>query len=65
MSESPKRPRAVHGIDFVSICISTYPEDLAKLDAKVAELRRLGNRRANRSLLIRAAIEQVDLSKVK
>jgi hypothetical protein len=58
-------PKAKLGIDYMILTISTYPSDLARLDAKVAELRKMGHRRANRSMLIRAAIEQVDLSKVK
>jgi hypothetical protein len=53
------------GVDYVTLCISTYPEDLAKLDEKVERLKAMGHRRANRSMLIRAAIEQVDLSKVR
>lgn len=56
--------RAKLGVDYLIVTISTYPEDLAKLDAKVAELRRLGHTRASRSSLIRAAIEQVDLTKI-
>lgn len=43
--------RGVH-----TLCISTYDADLAALDAKVAELRAAGHRRASRSSLIRAAV---------
>ena len=39
------------------VCISTYDADLAALDAKVAELRAAGHRRATRSSLIRAAVD--------
>ena len=43
------------------VCISTYDADLAALDAKVAELREAGHRRATRSSLIRAAVAAFDV----
>ncbi len=46
------------------ICISMYTKDLAKLDALVDELKAQGVTKANRSALIRAALDQVDLSRV-
>lgn len=46
------------------ICISMYKEDLARLDAKVKELKRGGHRKMNRSALIRFALDQVDASKL-
>lgn len=47
------------------ICISLYNEDLAQLDAMVSELKQRGFTKANRSALIRLALEQVDLSKAR
>lgn len=42
------------------ICISVFAEDLVAIDAKVAELKRRGYTRANRSMLVRCAIAGVD-----
>ena len=47
------------------ICISLYNEDLQRLDSMVDELKERGFTKANRSALIRFALEQVDLSKAK
>ncbi len=47
------------------ICISMYNEDLTHLDGMVDELKRRGFTKANRSALIRFALEQADLDKVK
>ena len=47
------------------ICISLYNEDLARLDGMVDELKRRGFTKANRSALIRFALDQADLDKVK
>jgi hypothetical protein len=46
------------------ICISMYTKDLARLDELVTELKARGLTKANRSALIRAALEQVDLDRV-
>ena len=42
-----------------------YTRDLDELDAKVAELRRRGWTRANKSQLIRLALAQLDLDKLE
>jgi hypothetical protein len=55
------KPKPDH---YEIICISMYVEDLARLDQKVAELKSRGHRRATRSALIRAALDQLDLDKV-
>lgn len=47
------------------ICISMYIEDLERLDAAVAELKRRGYTKANRSAVLRAAMEQLDLDRVR
>ena|SRR5258708_5362735 len=46
------------------ICISLYTQDLDRLDAMVDVLKSRGLTKANRSALIRAALDQVDLDKV-
>jgi hypothetical protein len=46
------------------ICISLYTKDLERLDALVRELKARGLTKANRSALIRVALDQVDLDKV-
>jgi hypothetical protein len=54
-------PRPAH---YKVICISLYTKDLERLDALVGELKAKGVTKANRSALIRAALDQVDLDKV-
>jgi hypothetical protein len=46
------------------ICISMYTKDLEHLDQLVSKLKARGLTKANRSALIRAALDQVDLDKV-
>ncbi len=46
------------------ICISMYNEDLKHLDELVTQLKKRGMTKANRSALIRAALQQVDLDRV-
>lgn len=46
------------------ICISMYTKDLEHLDGLVDELKARGVTKANRSALIRVALEQLDLEKV-
>ena len=55
-------PKPAH---YKVICISLYTKDLEALDARVDELKARGITKANRSALIRAALEQLDLDKVK
>ena len=46
------------------ICISMYTKDIEELEAKVAELKRRGWTKANKSQLIRLALSQIDLDKL-
>lgn len=46
------------------ICISMYTSDLEHLEAKVAELKRRGLTKMNKSQLIRIALSQLDLDKI-
>lgn len=54
-------PRPTH---YKVICISMYTNDLERLDGMVEALKKRGLTKANRSALIRAALEQIDLDKV-
>src|SRR5262249_21420771 len=56
-----KPPRPTH---YKVICISMYTRDLEDLDAKVAELKRRGWTKANKSQLIRLALSQIDIDKL-
>jgi hypothetical protein len=57
----PKAPKPSH---YKIVCISLYNEDIARLDALVKELRRRGYSKANKSQLIRFALDTVDLDKM-
>ncbi len=46
------------------ICISMYTKDLDRLDEMVDALKLKGMTKANRSALIRVALEQLDMDKV-
>jgi hypothetical protein len=54
-------PRPAH---YKVICISLYTKDLERLDALVTELKARGLTKANRSALIRVALDQIDLDRV-
>jgi len=56
---APEKP-----LHYKVICISMYTKDLDRLDGLVDELKKRGVTKANRSALIRAALDQVDLSKI-
>ena len=68
-SESDRRPKLIAGASdkpahYKVICISMYTKDLDRLDGLVDELKTRGLTKANRSALIRAALDQLDLDKV-
>ena len=69
-SEEPRKPRAAASgkqarpTHYKVICISMYTRDLEDLDAKVAELKRRGWTKANKSQLIRLALSQIDIDKL-
>ena len=56
-----REPKPAH---YKVICISLYTKDLERLDALVDELKARGITKANRSALIRVALDQLDLDKV-
>ncbi len=57
----PKPPKPAH---YKIVCISLYNEDIARLENLVAELKRRGFSKANKSQLIRFALDTVDLDKM-
>lgn len=56
VNTTPEKPT-----HYKVICISMYTKDLEQLDAKVAELKRRGWTKANKSQLIRLALQQIDI----
>jgi hypothetical protein len=63
-STSPRRKAEPKPAHYKVICISLYNGDLDRLDGLVDELKARGITKANRSALIRVALEQLDLDKV-
>lgn len=60
--DSPiRKPKPTH---YKVISISLYTEDLQRLQGLVDELKRRGYSRANKSLVIREALRQIDLDEV-
>jgi hypothetical protein len=58
---TPKKARPTH---YKIVCISLYTDDIERLERMVDTLKRRGHTKANKSQLIRAALDQVDLDKV-
>jgi hypothetical protein len=56
-----KKDKPTH---YKIVCISLYTEDIERLEALVAELKRRGHTKANKSQVIRAALDQIDLAKI-
>lgn len=66
-ARAPKRVRAEEKIKpshYKVVSISLYQEDIARLEALVAELKRRGHTKANKSQLIRYALDTVDIDKL-
>jgi hypothetical protein len=62
VNDAPKaKEKPTH---YKVVCISLYNEDIENLERLVAELKRRGHTKANKSQLIRAALAQVDLGKI-
>ena len=59
---SARKPRKKHKpTHYKVVCISMYLKDIENLEAKVAELKRRGYTKANKSQLIRYALDQLDI----
>ncbi len=56
-----RKPKPTH---YKVVCISMYTKDIEALEEKVAELKRRGYTKANKSQLIRFALSQVDIDKL-
>jgi hypothetical protein len=56
-----KKDKPTH---YKVVCISLYNEDIEHLESLVAELKRRGHTKANKSQVIRAALDQIDLTKI-
>ncbi len=56
--------RAAKPTHYKVICISMYTQDIDELETKVAELKKRGWTKANKSHLIRLALAQLDLDKL-
>ena len=61
LRELPQKPKPTH---YKIVCISLYTEDIARLEALVGELKGRGHTKANKSALIRYALDSVDISKM-
>ena len=57
----PKKPKPTH---YKVVCISLYTKDIENLESTVAELKRRGYTKANKSQLIRYALDQLDIDKL-
>jgi hypothetical protein len=55
------RPKPTH---YKIVCISLYTEDIERLEALVADLKRRGHTKANKSAVIRYALDSVDIKKM-
>jgi hypothetical protein len=60
-AERPAKEKPTH---YKIVCISLYTEDIARLEALVAELKRRGHTKANKSALIRYALDTADIDKM-
>ena len=61
-AQRAKKPKPTH---YKVVCISLYTQDIESLEAKVAELKRRGHTKANKSQLIRIALRQLDIDTVR
>jgi hypothetical protein len=52
----------MRGVGYKVVCISLYDEDIEALANRVGRLKAAGHRRANRSAVIRAALDAFDES---
>ena len=59
--KAPPKEKPTH---YKVVSISLYNEDIKNLEEMVRELKRRGHYKANKSLLIRQALAQVDLDKI-
>ena len=58
------KERAAKPDHYKIVSISLYMEDIERLNAMVDELKKRGHFKANKSMLIRHALEQIDLNQI-
>ncbi len=61
---TPKPKAKAKPTHYKVVCISLYTQDIENLEATVAELKRRGHTKANKSQLIRQALRQLDIDKL-
>jgi hypothetical protein len=57
----PAKPKPTH---YKIVCISLYVEDIRRLEGLVSALKRRGHTKANKSAVIRFALDSVDIDKM-
>lgn len=60
----PPRAEKEKPAHYKIVCISLYNEDIARLESLVRAWKKMGHTKANKSQVIRVALEQLDLSRV-
>lgn len=63
-SRTKRRKKSEQPDHYRVISISLYNEDIARLDEMVQDLKKQGHTKANRSALIRFALDQVDIDEM-
>lgn len=61
LSAAPAKPKPTH---YKIVCISLYTEDIERLEALVADLKSRGHTKANKSAVIRYALDSIDIGKM-
>ncbi len=59
--QAADKPKPTH---YKIVCISLYTEDIERLEALVAELKKRGHTKANKSAVIRYALDSIDIGKM-
>jgi hypothetical protein len=60
----PARPAKEKPTHYKIVCISLYTADIERLEALVADLKSRGHTKANKSAVIRFALDTCDISKM-
>ena len=63
-AEQTAKPKKAKPTHYKVVCISLYTQDIEHLESTVAELKRRGHTKANKSQLIRQALRQFDIDKL-
>jgi len=61
---APARQPKAKPTHYKIVCISLYTEDIERLEGLVAELKRRGHSKANKSAVIRFALDSCDIAKM-